>query len=218
MCFLSKGIFLIVASQSAVYQIAFAFLKHSQDAWYTIFKLPDSVCPIWQKPPHSHRKDGSSFRPKSTMLEKAIRDLEKIVAECKHWKLELISLFWRFHFICSIKHLLCFNNTARPPAAENQDADYSSQSVKRRLPSDVKLKLAKVARLAVQTKTFMTWILFSFLCAPYWQAKLHRLLVDFIFDYEMMPSIFIIAAVKSWKNIQGANKSPNEHSWSFGTA
>ncbi|XP_010063438.2 ubinuclein-1 isoform X1 [Eucalyptus grandis] len=70
------------------------------------------------KPPHSHRKDGSSFRPKSTMLEKAIRDLEKIVAE------------------------------SRPPAAENQDADYSSQSVKRRLPSDVKLKLAKVARLA----------------------------------------------------------------------
>ncbi|KAF8026566.1 hypothetical protein BT93_F3147 [Corymbia citriodora subsp. variegata] len=70
------------------------------------------------KPSHSHRKDSSSFRPKSTMLEKAIRDLEKIVAE------------------------------SRPPAAENQDADNSSQGVKRRLPTEVKLKLAKVARLA----------------------------------------------------------------------
>ncbi|XP_056164310.1 ubinuclein-1 isoform X2 [Syzygium oleosum] len=70
------------------------------------------------KPSHSHRKDGSSFRPKSSMLEKAIRDLEKIVAE------------------------------SRPPAAENQDADISSQGVKRRLPTEVKLKLAKVARLA----------------------------------------------------------------------
>ncbi|XP_030524393.1 ubinuclein-1-like [Rhodamnia argentea] len=70
------------------------------------------------KPSHSHRKDGSSFRPKSTMLEKAIRDLERIVAE------------------------------SRPPASENQDADISSQAVKRRLPTEVKLKLAKVARLA----------------------------------------------------------------------
>lgn len=32
---------------------------------------------------------------------------------------------------------------------ENQEADNSSQAVKRRLPREIKLKLAKVARLAV---------------------------------------------------------------------
>ena len=30
-----------------------------------------------------HKKDGSSVRPKISMLEKAIRELEKMVAECK---------------------------------------------------------------------------------------------------------------------------------------
>ncbi|KAL3513714.1 hypothetical protein ACH5RR_026431 [Cinchona calisaya] len=67
---------------------------------------------------HILKKEGSSVRPKSTLLEKAIRDLEKIVAEC------------------------------RPPMAEVQDADNSSQGVKRRMPPEVKQKLAKVARLA----------------------------------------------------------------------
>ncbi|XP_060198306.1 ubinuclein-1-like [Lycium barbarum] len=64
------------------------------------------------------RKEGSSARPKGTMLEKAIRDLEKIVAEL------------------------------RPPTMEVQDADNSSQAIKRRLPPEIKQKLAKVARLA----------------------------------------------------------------------
>ena len=32
---------------------------------------------------------------------------------------------------------------------ENQEADTSSQGIKRRLPREIKLKLAKVARLAV---------------------------------------------------------------------
>ncbi|KAL0865855.1 hypothetical protein Bca101_044973 [Brassica carinata] len=65
------------------------------------------------------RKGGSSARPKTSTLEKALRELEKVVAE------------------------------SRPPAAtENQDADASSQAVKRRLPGDVKSKLAKVARIA----------------------------------------------------------------------
>jgi hypothetical protein len=41
------------------------------------------------------------------------------------------------------------NITARPPAAENPEADNTSQAVKRRLPREIKLKLAKVARLAV---------------------------------------------------------------------
>ncbi|KAF5942214.1 hypothetical protein HYC85_019856 [Camellia sinensis] len=52
--------------------------------------------------------------PKSMMLEKAIRELEKMVAE------------------------------SRPPTMEVQDADISSQAVKRRLPHEVKQKLAKV--------------------------------------------------------------------------
>ncbi|KAJ1387375.1 hypothetical protein SESBI_40035 [Sesbania bispinosa] len=64
------------------------------------------------------KKDGPSVRPKTSMLEKAIRELEKMVAE------------------------------SRPPAVENQEADNTPQAVKRRLPREVKLKLAKVARLA----------------------------------------------------------------------
>ncbi|KAL0702028.1 hypothetical protein Bca4012_058150 [Brassica carinata] len=65
------------------------------------------------------KKGGSNVRPKASTLEKAFRELEKVVAE------------------------------SRPPAAtDNQDADTSSQVVKRRLPRDVKLKLAKVARIA----------------------------------------------------------------------
>ncbi|XP_047266360.1 ubinuclein-2 isoform X2 [Capsicum annuum] len=70
------------------------------------------------KVPAMHRKEGSSGRPKGTMLEKAIRDLEKIVAE------------------------------SRPPNMEVQDADNSSQAIKRRLPPEIKQRLAKVARLA----------------------------------------------------------------------
>jgi hypothetical protein len=59
-------------------------------------------------------------KSKTSILEKAIRELEKVVVE------------------------------SRPPAiTENQEADTSSQAVKRRLPRDVKLKLAKVARIAV---------------------------------------------------------------------
>ncbi|CAL5348075.1 unnamed protein product [Camellia sinensis] len=61
------------------------------------------------------RKEGLNVRPKSMMLEKAIRELEKMVAE------------------------------SRPPTMEVQDADISSQAVKRRLPHEVKQKLAKQA-------------------------------------------------------------------------
>ncbi|KAE8716342.1 Wound-responsive family protein, putative isoform 2 [Hibiscus syriacus] len=64
------------------------------------------------------KKDGSTLRHKISVLEKAIRELEKIVTE------------------------------SRPPAVENQEADTSSQGIKRRLPREIKLKLAKVARLA----------------------------------------------------------------------
>ncbi|XP_024019105.1 ubinuclein-1 isoform X3 [Morus notabilis] len=70
------------------------------------------------KTSHMHKKDGSSIRPKSSMLEKAIRELEKMVAE------------------------------SRPPAVESQEVDNSSQTIKRRLPREIKMKLAKVARLA----------------------------------------------------------------------
>ncbi|XP_050886881.1 ubinuclein-1 isoform X4 [Lathyrus oleraceus] len=64
------------------------------------------------------KKAGSSVRSKSTILEKAIQDLEKTVAE------------------------------SRPPTTENQEVDSTSQAIKRRLPREIKLKLAKVARLA----------------------------------------------------------------------
>ncbi|XP_014502056.1 ubinuclein-1 isoform X3 [Vigna radiata var. radiata] len=64
------------------------------------------------KSENMQKKEGSSVRPKTSMLEKALRELEKMVAE------------------------------SRPPAVDNQDA------VKRRLPREIKLKLAKVARLA----------------------------------------------------------------------
>ncbi|KAG5241877.1 ubinuclein [Salix suchowensis] len=65
-----------------------------------------------------HPKDVSSLQLKGSMLERAIRDLEKVVAE------------------------------SRPPNIEVQDADASSTAIKRRLPSEVKQKLAKVAKLA----------------------------------------------------------------------
>ncbi|KAF3630589.1 putative pentatricopeptide repeat-containing protein, mitochondrial-like [Capsicum annuum] len=78
------------------------------------------------KVPAMHRKEGSSGRPKGTMLEKAIRDLEKIVAE------------------------------SRPPNMEVQDADNSSQAIKRRLPPEIKQRLAKVARLARNLKIMVS--------------------------------------------------------------
>ncbi|CAL1412534.1 unnamed protein product [Linum trigynum] len=65
-----------------------------------------------------HKRDGSTVRSKGSILEKAIRELERMVAE------------------------------SRPPAIDNQDGDASSQAIKRRLPREIKLKLAKVARLA----------------------------------------------------------------------
>ncbi|XP_059631742.1 ubinuclein-1-like [Cornus florida] len=74
-----------------------------------------------EKVPIMHKKEGSSVRSKSTMLEKAIKELEKVVAE------------------------------SRRPVMEVPDADISSQAVKRRLPHEVKQKLAKVARLAQAT-------------------------------------------------------------------
>ncbi|KAI5355503.1 hypothetical protein L3X38_008398 [Prunus dulcis] len=39
----------------------------------------------------------------------------------------------------------------RPPAADNQEADNLSQAITRRLPREIKAKLAKVARLAFRT-------------------------------------------------------------------
>ncbi|GER38736.1 wound-responsive family protein [Striga asiatica] len=64
------------------------------------------------------RKQGSSVRPKATKLEKAIRELEKIVAE------------------------------SRPPSTEVQDPDNSSPAVKKRVPSEIRQKLLRVATLA----------------------------------------------------------------------
>ncbi|GKU98464.1 hypothetical protein SLEP1_g11468 [Rubroshorea leprosula] len=74
------------------------------------------------KTSHMHRKDGSAIRTKGSMLEKAIRELEKMVAE------------------------------SRPPAAENQEADTATQGTKRRLPREIKQKLDKVAKLALASQ------------------------------------------------------------------
>ncbi|CAM8936313.1 unnamed protein product [Rhodiola kirilowii] len=65
-----------------------------------------------------HKKDVSNVKTKAIMLEKAIKELERMVSE------------------------------SRPPTMEVQDADMSGQAVKRRLPRELKQKLAKVARLA----------------------------------------------------------------------
>ncbi|XP_071702494.1 ubinuclein-1-like [Rutidosis leptorrhynchoides] len=73
------------------------------------------------KTPQTVRKEGSSTKAKSanTVLEKAIKDLEKTVAEI------------------------------RPPSMEvTEAADNPSQAVKRRMPPEIKQKLAKVARVA----------------------------------------------------------------------
>ncbi|XP_020263259.1 ubinuclein-1-like [Asparagus officinalis] len=87
-----------------------------------VFPITDSAVgayPMQAALPSSRRvKDGSALRPKGTTLERAIRDLEKIVA------------------------------LYRPPKLDIQEADNSSQLVKRRLPQEVKQKLAKVARLS----------------------------------------------------------------------
>ncbi|KAL4559148.1 hypothetical protein LXL04_031282 [Taraxacum kok-saghyz] len=64
------------------------------------------------------RKEGSNTKSKSALLEKAIKDLEKIVVE------------------------------SRPPGTGVADADTSSSAVKKRMPPEIKHKLAKVARLA----------------------------------------------------------------------
>ncbi|CAH2033539.1 unnamed protein product [Thlaspi arvense] len=72
-----------------------------------------------RRPMQATKKYGSNVKSKTSTLEKAIRELEKAVAE------------------------------SRPPAAtENPEADTASQAVKRRLPREVKLNLAKVVRIA----------------------------------------------------------------------
>ncbi|KAM7259675.1 hypothetical protein ACFE04_015416 [Oxalis oulophora] len=82
-----------------------------------IQKLPNSKSSMQTiKPSHLPKKDGSSGRPKVSFLEKAIVELKEVVVE-------------------------------RTPMTENPDADNTSPlATKRRMPREVKLKLAKVAR------------------------------------------------------------------------
>jgi len=47
------------------------------------------------------------------------------------------------------------NITARPPTNENQEGDNTPQAVKRRMPREIKMKLDKVARLAVLANLFL---------------------------------------------------------------
>ncbi|KAJ8499518.1 hypothetical protein OPV22_010070 [Ensete ventricosum] len=79
---------------------------------------PGSAHPMHEVHPYTRAKENSSVRPKGTTLERAICDLEKIVAEC------------------------------RPPSLDVQEVDLAFQGIKRRLPKEVKQKLAKVARLS----------------------------------------------------------------------
>lgn len=58
-----------------------------------------------------------------------------------HWYKSCISPHWP-----PLTVIRFFNLAARPPAP---DADSSGQSIKRRLPREIKQKLAKVARLSV---------------------------------------------------------------------
>ncbi|TYI63250.1 hypothetical protein E1A91_D09G005900v1 [Gossypium mustelinum] len=85
-------------------------------------ELPDlnlPVYPMQSEKSHSlQSKDVSNLRTKGIMLERAMRELEKVVAE------------------------------SRLSTMEVQDIDASSTTIKRRLPCEVKQKLAKVARLA----------------------------------------------------------------------
>ncbi|TYG52172.1 hypothetical protein ES288_D09G006400v1 [Gossypium darwinii] len=85
-------------------------------------ELPDFnllVYPVQSEKSHSlQSKDVSNLRTKGIMLERAMRELEKVVAQ------------------------------SRLSTMEVQDIDASSTTIKRRLPCEVKQKLAKVARLA----------------------------------------------------------------------
>jgi hypothetical protein len=101
--------------------------------------------------------------------------------------------------------------TARPRNTDAQDADTSSMSIKRRLPFEVKQKLAKVARLAVTESIFLFFICESLhmcMCA-------HTQSMCMIF--KLIISL-VSAAVKPRKNIRGINRSPYDHSWAFNSA
>ncbi|KAG4181803.1 hypothetical protein ERO13_A09G005500v2 [Gossypium hirsutum] len=88
----------------------------------TCGELPDLNLPVYpvqsEKSLSLQSKDVSNLRTKGIMLERAMRELEKVVAE------------------------------SRLSTMEVQDIDASSTTIKRRLPCEVKQKLAKVARLA----------------------------------------------------------------------
>lgn len=113
-----------------------------------------------------HSQDSSTLRPKGTMLERAIRELEKIVAECELFSGGMFEIFiieeiWKSYAVLFLytpalvlSHDIYVSLTARPVKLEVQDGDTSSIAVKRRLPSEVKQKLAKVARLAVNKHIF----------------------------------------------------------------
>ena len=97
--------------------------------------------------------------------------------------------------------------TARPRNTDAQDADTSSMSIKRRLPFEVKQKLAKVARLAV-----MESISLFFIC-----ESLHTRAQSMCMIFKLIISL-VSAAAKPRKNIRGINQSPYDHSWAFNSA
>lgn len=74
------------------------------------------------KAPPLQKKEGSSAKQNNAMLEKALGELEKMVAQ------------------------------SRPPSMEVSGADILSQAAKKRMPPEIKQKLAKVAKLAQDGK------------------------------------------------------------------
>ncbi|CAH9075654.1 unnamed protein product [Cuscuta epithymum] len=94
-------------------------LYHGEKSGILDERLNVISAPDGKKSIQSAKRDGgSNVRSKITILEKAIKELEKIVAEL------------------------------RPPNVEVQDGDNAAQAIKRRLPLEIKQKLAKVARYA----------------------------------------------------------------------
>jgi hypothetical protein len=93
---------------------------------------------------------GSGTKPKGTRLERAIRDLQKIVAECQYHIVFSPVLVVQDVVVQDQIQILETLLADRPPTIDINEVDPNGQAgVKRRLPQEVKQKLAKVARLSV---------------------------------------------------------------------
>jgi ubinuclein len=105
----------------------------------------------------NRRAEGSGIKAKGTRLERAIRDLQNIVSEieCAYLVANLFyaRLYTYFEVFLVLTLCVCyfiFFLADRPQTLDVPEIDPNSQAaVKRRLPQEVKQKLARVARLSV---------------------------------------------------------------------